>query len=133
MISSILNSKLPVATIVAGKAMSCGAILFAFGTEGFRFMDPHATLMIHDAYQGIHGKVQDLKIDVKHLEATNKSLYKRMAEHLGHSADYFTNLIRKNKHVDWFLDAKEAKRHKLANHLRIPSMESTINVGYIFG
>ena len=31
MIGSIKNSELPIATIVEGKAMSCGAILFSFG------------------------------------------------------------------------------------------------------
>ncbi len=36
MIASIKNSELPVATIVEGKAMSCGVILFSCGTEGYR-------------------------------------------------------------------------------------------------
>jgi len=40
MISSIVNAKVPVATIVKGKAMSAGAILFGFGTEGYRLMVP---------------------------------------------------------------------------------------------
>ena len=31
MISDIKHSRIPVATIVQGKAMSCGAILFSFG------------------------------------------------------------------------------------------------------
>ena len=48
MISDIKHSKIPVATIVQGNAMSCGAILFSFGDEGHRYMDPDATLMIHD-------------------------------------------------------------------------------------
>ena len=48
MISVIKHAEIPVATIVEGKAMSCGAILFSFGEEGKRFMCPHATLMIHD-------------------------------------------------------------------------------------
>ena len=48
MISDIKHSRIPVATIVQGKAMSCGAILFSFGAEGMRYMDPDATVMIHD-------------------------------------------------------------------------------------
>ena len=39
MIADIKHSKIPVATIVQGKAMSCGAILFSFGSPGKRFMD----------------------------------------------------------------------------------------------
>ena len=60
MISSIKTSKIPVATIVQGKAMSCGAILFSFGEEGRRFMDPNATLMIHDVSSGQLGKVEEV-------------------------------------------------------------------------
>ena len=48
MISDIKHSKIPVATIVQGKAMSCGAILSSFGAEGKRYMDPDSTVMIHD-------------------------------------------------------------------------------------
>ena len=48
MISAIKASRVPVATIIEGKAMSCGAILFSFGAEGKRYMDPDATLMIQD-------------------------------------------------------------------------------------
>ena len=36
MISDIKCADLPVATIVEGKAMSCGAILFTFGEDGHR-------------------------------------------------------------------------------------------------
>ena len=46
MISNIKAAELPIATIIEGKAMSCGAILFSFGTQGYRFMDPDATVMI---------------------------------------------------------------------------------------
>lgn len=40
MVSDIKHSRIPVATIVQGKAMSCGAILFSCGEEGMRYMDP---------------------------------------------------------------------------------------------
>ena len=56
MISTIRSSKIPVATIAEGKAMSCGAVLLSFGQEGMRFMDPDATVMIHDVASGQHGK-----------------------------------------------------------------------------
>ena len=56
MISDIKHSSIPVATIVQGKAMSCGAILFSFGAEGKRYMDPDATVMIHDVSSMDRGK-----------------------------------------------------------------------------
>ena len=48
MVSDINSSRVPVATIVQGKDMSCGALLFSFGAEGHRYMDTDSTLIIHD-------------------------------------------------------------------------------------
>ena len=61
MISAIKHSEVPIATIVEGKAMSCGAVLFTFGETGMRYMDPDATLMIHDVSSMDWGKVEELK------------------------------------------------------------------------
>ena len=61
MISAIKHAEIPVATIVEGKAMSCGAVLLTFGEEGMRFADPDATIMIHDVSSGGYGKVEELK------------------------------------------------------------------------
>ena len=58
MISSIKSSTIPVATIVKGKAMSCGAILASFGEEGLRFMDKDSVMMIHDVASMAFGKVE---------------------------------------------------------------------------
>jgi len=128
MISSIKNAELPVATIIEGKAMSCGAILFSFGEEGRRFMDPNATLMIHDVSSGMLGKIEELKADVKEAERLNSVVYKMMAQNCGKSDAYFTKLVDKKKHADWYLDAEEAKKHNLANHLRVPTMRISIDV-----
>ena len=126
MIGAIKNSELPVATIVEGKAMSCGAILFSFGEEGYRFMDTNATVMIHDVSSMDMGKVEELKAGAKEADRLNKIVYKMMAQNCGKSDDYFMKIVDKKKHADWFIDAKEAKKHGLANHLRIPSL--TVNV-----
>jgi ATP-dependent Clp protease, protease subunit len=128
MISSIENSRLPVATIVTSKIMSAGTILFAFGTEGYRFIDPHAQVMLHDISSISYGKIEDLKVDVKHAEHLNTMLYKRMAKHLGHNEDYFLKLLKNHRHVDIFMTAKEAKNHRIANHLRIPSLDIAIKL-----
>ena len=40
MIAQIRASELPVATIVEGKAMSCGAVLLSFGEQGMRLLTP---------------------------------------------------------------------------------------------
>jgi len=128
MIAAIKNADLPVATIIEGKAMSCGAILFSFGDEGRRYMDPHATLMIHDVSSSEYGKVEEIKASAEETERLNQIVYKMMAKNCGHSDDYFLELVHEKGHADWFLDAKDAKKHGLANHLRLPTLEIDIGV-----
>ena len=128
MIGAIKNASLPVATIVEGKAMSCGAILFSFGEEGRRYMDPHATVMIHDVSSMEYGKVEEIKASAEETERLNQIVYKMMAKNCGHPDDYFLELVHEKGHADWFLDAKDAKKHGLANHLRLPTLEIDVDV-----
>lgn len=128
MISAIKHAELPVATIVEGKAMSCGAILFSFGEEGLRFCDPDATIMIHDVSSMDWGKVEELKAGAKEADRLNTKIYTMMARNCGQKDDYFMKIVDKKKHADWFLDAKEAKKHKLANQLRVPKVTVEVSV-----
>jgi ATP-dependent Clp endopeptidase proteolytic subunit ClpP len=128
MISAIKHSELPIATIVEGKAMSCGAILFSFGEEGLRFMDPNATVMIHDVASMDFGKVEELKAGAKEADRLNTTIYTMMARNCGKKDDYFMKLVDKKKHADWFLDADEAKKHGLANQLRVPKITVDVNI-----
>lgn len=128
MISAIQNCSLPVATIVEGKAMSCGAILFSFGTEGYRFMGDHATLMIHDVSHGAYGKLEETKARVVQAEKLNEKVYKMMADNCGQPSNYFLDIVHSKAHADWYLDAKESKKHKLTNHIRIPQLVAEVKV-----
>ena len=132
MISAINHAEIPVATIIQGKAMSCGAILFSFGEQGLRFMDPDSTLMIHDVSSMDMGKVEELKAGAKEADRLNKIVYTMMARNCNKADDYFLKIADKKKHADWFLDAKAAKRHGLANHLRVPKLNINISVDIDF-
>jgi ATP-dependent Clp protease protease subunit len=128
MIAAIKNAELPIATIVEGKAMSCGAVLFSFGDEGRRFMDPNATVMIHDVSSMDFGKVEELKAGAKEADRLNTIIYTMMAQNCGHEDEYFMDIVDKKKHADWFIDIDEAKKHNLANHARIPTLHIDISV-----
>ena len=132
MISDIQHSRLQVATIVQGKAMSCGAILFSFGVDGMRYMDPDATVMIHDVSSMGWGKVEEIKADAKEVERLNQKIYRMMAINCGHHEEYFLDIVHEKGHADWFLDAKECKRHKLANKLKVPEMKIGVKVEFEF-
>ena len=133
MVAAIKASKIPVATIVEGKAMSCGALLFSYGTSGYRYMDRHATIMIHDVSSGVHGKIEEIKADAKESDRLNQLVYREMAANCGKEPEYFLKAIHERSHADWYLDADEALLIGLANHLRIPELTVEIDVRYTFG
>lgn len=132
MISDIKYSKIPVATIVQGKAMSCGAVLASFGTEGYRYMDPDATIMIHDVSSMGFGKVEEIKADAAETERLNQKLYTMMAENCGHHKEYFLDIIHQRGHADWFLEVDAARKHNLVNHAHIPTLEISVKIEFKF-
>jgi ATP-dependent Clp endopeptidase proteolytic subunit ClpP len=132
MIANIKSSKIPVATIVEGKAMSCGALLFSFGSPGYRYMDKHATIMIHDVSSGAHGKIEEIKADAKEGDRLNQLLYRQMAANCGKEPEFFLKQIHDRSHADWYLDAEEAQGIGLANHLRVPELKVKVDVLYSF-
>jgi ATP-dependent protease ClpP protease subunit len=132
MISEIQNCQLPVATIVESKAMSAGAILFGLGNDGLRYMAPHATLMVHEVSSFQFGKVEDLKADVDETDRLNTYIFELLAKNCGKTKNYFLDLIHEKGHADWYLDAKEAKRHNLCNHICLPSFNVKVTVDYKF-
>ena len=132
MISDIKHSKIPVATIVQGKAMSCGAILFSFGTEGRRYMDPDSTVMIHDVSSMAWGKVEEVKVSAEETDRLNQKIYSMMAENCGQHKDYFLDIVHEKGHADWFLEVDECKKHGLANHFHVPQLKIETKVTFDF-
>ena len=108
--------------------MSCGALLFSFGTEGHRYMDPYATVMIHDVSAGAIGKIEELKANSEEANRLNEQVFKMMAQNIGKSDKYFLKRIHDKGHADWYLTPEECKKINLANHLRVPVLNIKINV-----
>jgi len=128
MISEIKRCEVPVATIVESKAMSCGAVLFTFGTQGYRFMAEDATVMIHDVSSGGRGKVEEVKASAAESERLDQKIYKMMSQNCGKKDDYFKKIVHRKGHADWFLDSDESKKHGVCNHIRIPTLRVSIEV-----
>ena len=125
MISEIEHAELPVATIVEGKAMS-------FGNKGMRFMDPNATVMIHDVSSMDRGKVEELKANAEEADRLNNIVYTMMARNCGKKEDYFLKIVHQKGHADWYLDADECLKHKLADYLRVPKFALDVKVDFNF-
>jgi ATP-dependent Clp protease, protease subunit len=131
MVAVIESARIPVVTICESKAMSCGALLFAFGSE--RYAAPSATFMLHDVSSEIGGKTEDMKVDVQELERLQELVYARIAKRCGKPKGYFTKLIDQNKHADLYLTASDAKRHGLATHVGVPVLVTSVAVTHTFG
>lgn len=133
MISAIEAAEIPVATIVTGTAMSAATILLSCGTEGYRYADLNATIMIHDVSSWHGGKAEEVKADAKETDRLNKVLCHKMAKNCGQTTNYFLNLVHEKGHVDWYLTAKQAQKHNIVNHVYMPSLTIDIKVNMDFG
>lgn len=133
MIDIIKNSSVPVATIVVGKAMSAGAVLLSCGTDGMRYASPNSTIMIHSAWQtGISGNAEEVRVNAEELMRVNKKLLEVLSKNCGHPKDYFHSLMLQNKNTDWFLQPKEAIKHNIVNHIKIPQYNIKVSMEAIF-
>ena len=133
MISAIKDATLPVATIVTGKAMSCGSILLSCGEEGFRFCDPNSRIMIHDVSNMAWGKTEEVKAEASETDRLNKLVFSMMDKNCEQERGFFLDKIHEKGHAEWYLTAKQAKSLNLINHIRVPTLEVNINVEIDFG
>lgn len=133
MVDIIENSTVPVATIVIGKAMSAGAALLSCGTDGLRFASPNSTIMIHSAWEtGISGNADEVRVNANELMRLNKKILELMSRNCGHAKDYFHSIMAENKNTDWFLNPKEAQKHKIVNAVRIPEYSIKVSTEITF-
>jgi ATP-dependent protease ClpP protease subunit len=119
LISLIENSPVEIHTIVCGRAMSAGAILFCFGKK--RFLADGGYLMFHDMSAMEWGKTDTIIASTKQLEKLRDEMYKRTAKAVGKPSNYFLKKMKDKQNNDWFLDAKEAKKEKIATNVGIPT------------
>jgi len=133
MISLMKTSSVPVATVVEGKAMSCGCILSGMGTVGYRYCAPNAVIMMHDIFTFCIGKTEEIKADAKQRDLESNKLFRSLAEHCGHKdKNYFLKLLDKKKHAEIYFTAQEAKKHKLIDRIGIPEFKIELKTNYIF-
>lgn len=130
MISIIQTSKITVATIVEGKAMSAGAILFTMGAEGFRYAGPAATILVHSVSGGTEGTLSTMKTSVEEAERLEYNMMSLMSKNTGHPAGFFAEMLMKRGHTDWFMDVNEAKRLNIVNKIGIPQFNVQVSTRY---
>lgn len=128
MLDIMVASDRPIATIAMGKAMSCGSILLACGSSGFRFIGPHSTVMIHDAGSVSFGKIQDLKADVGEADRLNNKIFAILNDKCGKKQGYFQDIVAHKKHANWYLTPEEALKHGIVDKIGIPILDHGFNL-----
>ncbi len=102
-----------VATICVGLAASGGAVLLAGGKKGKRSALPNSEMMIHQVMGGAEGQASDIEIEAKRIIRVKEKLNKLLAKHTGKTIAQ----IEKDADRNFFMDADEAKKYGLIDHI----------------
>lgn len=131
MVDIIKSSKIPVATIAIGKAMSAGAVLLSCGKNGYRFVSPNTTIMIHEVGSRQAGKAEEIKASADETARLNSLLLEMISKNIGKPSNYISNMVHNKGHADWYITSEEAVKFGIANNIGIPDLIVQIGVRLI--
>lgn len=102
----LTNSNVIVNMYCTGMAASMGAILFASGKKGHRYILPHSKVMIHEPLigSGFGGSATTIKNTAESILKTKKLITEILAKHTGKSIKEVNKAISH----DNYMDANEA-------------------------
>lgn len=129
----IRNSEHSIATIVAGKAMSAGALIASCGTPGMRYITPLSTVMIHEASSSSWGKLNEMENSVEEVSRVNDVLLSLLSTNAGRESGHFKRLLTDRHHKDWFMDPTTAVEHGLADVIGKPALKLNVRVSLDLG
>jgi ATP-dependent Clp protease protease subunit len=102
-----------IATYCIGRAESGGAVVFAAGKKGKRYILPNAKVMIHQPFGGVYGQAADIEIQAEEILKTKETLINVMAKCTGQTPDR----IREDSERDRFFDAPAAVKYGLCDEV----------------
>ncbi len=102
-----------IATYCIGRAESGGAIVFAAGKKGKRFILPNAKVMIHQPFGGVYGQAADIEIQAEEILKTKQTLINVLATCTGQTPER----IQEDSERDRFFDAKAAVAYGLCDEV----------------
>jgi ATP-dependent Clp protease protease subunit len=102
-----------IATYCIGRAESGGAIVFAAGKKGKRYILPNAKVMIHQPFGGVYGQAADIEIQAEEILKTKDTLIQILAKCTGQPPER----IREDSERDRFFDAPGAVKYGLCDEV----------------
>lgn len=105
----------PVATYCIGQAASMGAVLFAAGAAGKRYLLPNSRVLIHQPLISgvLEGRATDLAIEAKEIIRMRKQLYEILSHHTGQPVDK----IQRDSDRNLWLNSEESLAYGLADKI----------------
>jgi ATP-dependent Clp protease, protease subunit len=105
----------PVATYCIGQAASMGAVLFAGGTAGKRYLLPNSRVLIHQPLIAgvLEGRATDLSIEAKEIIRLRRRLYEILSKHTGQPVEK----VHRDSDRNLWLDAEETISYGLADKI----------------
>lgn len=107
--------KSPISVVVTGLAASMGSILLSGAKKGFRFLYPHARVLIHQPL--IMGQIEasavDIHIQAQEMEKSRAELNQILANASGQTIEKITH----DTDRDFYLNAEEAIAYGLADEI----------------
>lgn len=108
--------KCDIATYCIGMAASMGSLLLTAGTEGKRYILPHARVMIHQPHLGgggIGGQVTDIEIHAKELVRVKDMLTDIYVKHTKKDKSFLKEAMER----DHYLSPEKSKEYGLVDHV----------------
>ena len=127
---SLRDGGVEIVTIACGKAMSCGAMLFAMGDK--RFVGTRSCIMFHRVSGGAWGNSDNIKADAEETERLEKSLFEEVSRHIGKPKGWLFDTLKKKNFVDWYLTPKDALAEKVATGIGIPQFTFSVNTKFSY-
>jgi len=108
-----------VQTYCVGMAMSAGALIFASGAPGKRYVLPNSKVMIHQGSGGFRGTPADIQIAAKEILALTRRYAEVIAQHSGRDVEEVMRDIDRDR----FFGPHEAVEYGLADRVLTSRLE----------
>lgn len=128
--AAIQRSQLPVLTYAEDRAMSCGFFLLSIGTPGYRFVDPNAELMDHQAFYGVIGKDAEVENQQEYQRRELDKFYRLLDEACGQEEGFFKERWKDLNNLDDYLTPEEGVEIGAADKIGRPRIEAETKIDW---
>lgn len=108
-------SKYPVYTVGIGNIMSAGALIFACGAKGHRYLAKHTGIMMHQFSSDMDGKEHELQAAMLELKFCRSRINDLLINHCQISEKFIREKLLQQS--DAWLTAEDAVKYKLADRI----------------